>query len=91
MKVSTTIYEREPGMKQMKLRTIEGKWIVEDDGRYLVFDGGYDAWSYIFMMKEIRGRVTVMPRSVYPVRSLVPCFCEAKKKRYRRIADERKP
>ena len=55
----------------MKLYTISKKWIVEDRGVNKIFDTSLDAWTYIFIMREIRPKVPHVP-DLYPVRSLVP-------------------
>jgi hypothetical protein len=56
----------------MKLQKRDGKWIIEDHGRNIIFDTSYDAWQYIFLMKEIRQKAPQVPRSLYPVRHLNP-------------------
>lgn len=56
----------------MKFKRENGLWIVEDRGVNKVFDTSYDAWAYIFLMKEIRPKAPSVPRSDYPVRSLNP-------------------
>lgn len=59
----------------MKMRTEHGKWIVEDNGRELSFDKAYDAWLYIFILREIRPKPPVVysiSRTIYPVLSLYP-------------------
>jgi hypothetical protein len=59
-------------LKLMKMRTKDGKWIIEDQDIGLAFDSSYDAWMYVFIMKEIRPKLPAQPRSTYPVLSLVP-------------------
>ena len=56
----------------LKLRKQCGKWIVVDRGVNKIFDTSYDAWAYIFLMREIRPKAPFYPRSDYPVRSLNP-------------------
>ena len=64
----------------MKLRTEKGKWIVDDNGRNIIFDTSYDAWQYIFLMMMIRPKVPYVVRSLYPVRSLDPTSSMIQKK-----------
>ena len=64
----------------MKMRKQYGKWIVEDRGVNKVFDTSADAWGYVFLMREIRPKAPQVPRSLYPVRSLLP-FPERRVKR----------
>lgn len=64
----------------MKLRRTAGFWIVEDRGVNKIFDTSRDAWTYIFLMKEIRPKAPFYPKSDHPVRSLNP-FPERKVKR----------
>jgi hypothetical protein len=59
-------------LKLMKMRTKDGKWIIQDEGREIVFDSSYDAWMYVFLMREIRSNPPIPPRSVYPVLTLDP-------------------
>lgn len=59
-------------LKLMKMRTKDGKWIIEDEGRVNIYDKFYDAWSYVFLMRTIRPNPPIPPRSTYPVLSLVP-------------------
>jgi hypothetical protein len=56
----------------MKLKRINGFWIVEDRGVNKIFETSLDAWTYIFIMKEIRPKAPEVPKSLYPVRSLNP-------------------
>lgn len=63
----------------MKLRTKKGKWIVEEAHKNTIFDTSYDAWAYIFLMKEIRPLPPIRPRQLYPVRSLIPTIGSVKK------------
>ena len=56
----------------MKLKSFNGFWIIEDRGVNKIFDTSRDAWTYIFLMKEIRPKAPQVPRSIYPVRSLNP-------------------
>ena len=59
-------------LKLMKMRTKDNKWIIQDEGREIVFDSSFDAWQYVFLMRPIRTNPPIPPRSVYPVLSLVP-------------------
>ena len=56
----------------MKLRSTNGFWIVEDRGVNKIFDTSYDAWAYIFLMKEVRPKAPQVPKSLYPVLTLDP-------------------
>ena len=56
----------------MKLRREKGLWIIEDRGVNKIFDTSFDAWAYIFLMKEIRPKAPYYPKSLYPVKSLNP-------------------
>jgi hypothetical protein len=56
----------------LKMYTGCGKWIVVDKRRLIIFDTSYDAWAYVMMLKEIRPRVPMGERSLYPVKSLDP-------------------
>ena len=58
--------------KKMKMRTEDGKWIIDDNGRIVIFDNAYDAWQYVFLMRELRPVVPCVAHSMYPVRSLNP-------------------
>ena len=64
----------------MKLRSYEGKWIVEEPHKNVIFDTAHDAWLYIYLMKEIRPQPPLVPRSLYPVRSLIPSIARGCKK-----------
>ena len=57
--------------KRIKMYTNDGKWIVLDGDRVVTFDKAYDAWAFVFLLKEIRPRVPYN-RPLYPVRSLNP-------------------
>ena len=59
-------------LKLMKMRTIDGKFIILDEGREIVYDSSYDAWQYVLLMKEVRPHPPIPPRSVYPVLTLDP-------------------
>lgn len=59
-------------LKLMKMRTEDGKLIIQDEGREIVFDKSYDAWLYVFLMRDIRPNPPIPPRSVYPVLTLDP-------------------
>lgn len=56
----------------LKMQTIGGKYVIFDRGRIVKFNESYDAWQYIFICREIRPRVEMGERSLYPVRSLNP-------------------
>ena len=59
----------------LKMNTEDGKWYIkyQERGwdRLAIFDNAYDAWCFIFLMREIRPRVPYI-RPLYPVRSLNP-------------------
>ena len=56
----------------LKLYTNDGNWVVKDGDRLVIFDSAYDAWVYVFLLREIRPKAPFVPRSLYPVRSLNP-------------------
>lgn len=56
----------------MKFKRENGLWIVEDRGVNKIFETSYDAWTYIFLMKEIRPKAPQVPKSLYPVLTLDP-------------------
>ena len=56
----------------IKMYTYDGNWVVKDGDRFVVFDKAYDAWMYVFLLREIRPRAPFVKRSLYPVRSLNP-------------------
>ena len=56
----------------LKMYTNDGNWIVKDKDRLVIFGTAYDAWCYVFLLKEIRPKVEMGERSLYPVRSLNP-------------------
>ena len=56
----------------MKMQTIGGVYVIFDRGRVIRFKEAYDAWQYIFLCREIREKVDMGERSLYPVRSLNP-------------------
>lgn len=58
--------------KGLKMRKQFGKWIVEDRGENKIFDKSIDAWTYVFLMREIRPNPPQAPKTLYPVRSLNP-------------------
>lgn len=64
----------------MKLRRENGLWVVEDRGVNKIFETSYEAWAYIFLMKEIHPKAPRVPQSFYPVRTLNP-FPERKVKK----------
>jgi hypothetical protein len=75
-------------LKLMKMRTEDNKWIIEDERRTIVFDSYYDAWQYVFLMKEIRQHPPIPPRSVYPVLTLDPTPSFTPKKKFYRLLEE---
>ena len=58
-------------MKLLKMYNAEGYWIIEDGNRSIIFDESSDAWRYVFIMREIRPKISY-ERELYPVRSLSP-------------------
>ena len=56
----------------LNMYTYDGKWIIKDGERFVVFTNGYDAWCYVMLLREIRPKVEMGERSLYPVRSLNP-------------------
>ena len=56
----------------IKMFTYDENWAVKDGDRIVVFDKAYDACCYIFLLREIRPRVPMGERSLYPVKSLNP-------------------
>ena len=56
----------------LKMYTNDGYWVVKDKDRLVIFDSAYDAWCFVFLLKEIRPKVEMGERSLYPVRSLNP-------------------
>ena len=64
----------------LKMHTKESKWVIIDRERTIVFDCSRDAWQYLFLVRDIRPRVDMGPRSLYPVRSLNPVPEMRKKK-----------
>ncbi len=56
----------------LKMSTIDNKWVIEDDGVNKIFDTSFEAWCYVFLMKEIRPKAPSFLRSLYPVKSLDP-------------------
>lgn len=56
----------------MKMQTINGKYVIIDRGVVKEFAEAYDAWRYVFICREVRPRVEMGVRSLYPVRSLNP-------------------
>ena len=56
----------------MKLRTIKGDWIVIHNGREINFRGcALAAIDYCLTMKKFMRQI-VLPKKLYPVKSLVP-------------------
>lgn len=56
----------------LKMYTKDGIWIIEDKGVNKCFESAYDAWAFVFLLKEIRPKVPFAERSLYPVKSLNP-------------------
>lgn len=56
----------------IKMYTYKGNWVVKDGERLVRFKKAYDAWQFVLLLKEIRPRVPMGERSLYPVRSLNP-------------------
>ena len=56
----------------MKLEKNAGGWVITEGKTVKVFESAHDAWTYIFLMKEIRQSATSLPKSLYPVRTLDP-------------------
>lgn len=55
----------------MKLKTVNGEWIITDGNKTVTVTDGAVAFGYILTMAQIRPIICTTP-SVYPVRSLVP-------------------
>ncbi len=55
----------------MKLKTVNGEWIITDKDRTITVSEGAVAFGYILTMAQLRPIKCTTP-SVYPVRSLVP-------------------
>ena len=56
----------------LKMYTKDKKWIVVDKGIEKEFDNARDAWEFIFIMRKIRPSTHKIPKSLYPVNSLIP-------------------
>jgi hypothetical protein len=56
----------------IKMYTYKGNWVVKDGERLVPFKKSYDAWQFVYLLKEIRPKVPMGERSLYPVRSLNP-------------------
>ena len=56
----------------LKMYTYDGNWVVKDGDKLVIFEKAYDAWVFVFLLKEIRPKVEMGERSLYPVRSLNP-------------------
>lgn len=65
--------------KTIKMYTKDGKWIVDDGHKVNIFDTAFEAWCFIFILKEIRPKVPCKLSSLYPVRSLNPLSVLKKK------------
>lgn len=73
----------------IKMQSKGGIFVVLDNGRVVIFETSYDAWCYIFLLRGIRARVDMGPRSLYPVRSLNPVpERRTKEKRLRIVLDD---
>lgn len=59
-------------MKQIKMYTYKGNWVVKDGDRVVPFKKAYDAWAFVMLLREIRPKVPMGERSLYPVKSLDP-------------------
>ena len=64
----------------LKMYTKDKKWIVIDGEREIVFDNAKDAWDYTWIMRVFKPAVPSVPKSCYPVTSLIP---NTKKKKVR--------
>lgn len=56
----------------IKMYTYNGHWVVKDGERLVRFKKAYDAWAFVMLLREIRPKVPMGERSLYPVRSLNP-------------------
>lgn len=64
----------------MKLQKNNGKWIVDEGYKVSIFDNSYDAWCYIFILKEIRPKAPWVAQPLFPVRHLNPLPARGYKK-----------
>jgi hypothetical protein len=56
----------------VKMQSKGNIFVILDNGRIVIFESSYDAWCYIFLLKGIRPKVAMPPKSLYPVRTLDP-------------------
>ena len=56
----------------LKMYTSDGNWVIKDGDKFVVFDNAYDAWCYVFLLREIRPGAYTKTNRLYPVRSLNP-------------------
>lgn len=56
----------------LKMNTSDGKWVIKDGDRTIIFDDAHDAWMLVFILREIRPKAPVVQKSLYPVRNLNP-------------------
>lgn len=75
-------------LKLMKMRTKDGKWIIEDDGRVNIYDNQQDAWQYVFMTRLLKPNPPIPPRSIYPVLTLDPTRSFTPKKKVYIVLEE---
>ena len=59
-------------MKTPKIRTIDGKWYVDEDYKVTVYNTSIEMWYYIFLLRELRPKAPWVPQSLYPVKHLTP-------------------
>ena len=59
-------------MKTPKIRTIDGKWIVDEGYKVTVYNTSIEMWWYIFLLRELRPKAPMVPKSLYPVKHLTP-------------------
>lgn len=73
----------------IKMQSKGDIFVILDNGRVVIFETSYDAWCHIFLLRGIRSRVDMGPRSLYPVRSLNPVpERRTKEKRLRIVLDD---
>ena len=56
----------------MKMLSTKDGWYIIDNGVIKFFENSRDAWMYVFFMKDVKSHTTVLPHSLYPVKSLDP-------------------
>ena len=59
-------------MKKIKIRTVKGKWYVDEGYKVTSFDTAKEMWIYIFILRELRPKAPWTPQSLYPVKHLTP-------------------